>query len=59
MTKIVQSQAQLQCSGERPAPQINPYVASEPDGPVRARSADFVERASWYLDPLLGGLIED
>jgi hypothetical protein len=46
-------------SGERPAPQVNPYVASEPDGPVPARSANFVEGPSWYLDPSLGGRIED
>lgn len=54
-----QMSGQLLRSGERPAPQINPYVASEPDGPVPARSADFVEGPSWYLDPSLGGLIED
>lgn len=46
-------------SGERPAPQINPYVASEPDEPVPARPADFVAGLSSYLEPLLGDRIAD
>lgn len=54
-----QMSGKLLRSGERPAPQINPYAASEPDGALPARSADFVEGPSWYLDPSLGGLIED
>jgi hypothetical protein len=45
-------------SGERPVPMVNPYVSSEPDGPVPARNANFTEGPSWYLDPGLGGLIE-
>lgn len=34
-------------------------VSPTPDGALPARSADFVEGPSWYLDPSLGGLIED
>ena len=46
-------------SGQHPAPMVNPYVSSEPDGPVPARNADFTEGPSWYLDPGLGGMIEE
>lgn len=45
--------------GQRPAPMVNPYVSSEPDGPVPARNVDFTEGPSWYLHPGLGGRIED
>jgi len=54
-----QMSGQLLRSGERPAPQISPYVASEPDRPVPARFADFVDGPSWYVDPSFGGCIED
>ena len=46
-------------SGQHPATMVNPYVLSEPDGPVPARNADFTEGPSWYLDPGLGGMIEE
>lgn len=34
-------------------PQVRPYVASAPDGPVVAVTRDFVLGPSWYLDPEL------
>lgn len=35
-------------------PQVRPYVASEPDGPLVTTSDDFNQGPSWYLDPELG-----
>ena len=46
-------------AGESPVLQINPYVSAEPDGPLPSRSGDFEQGASWFLDPALGGEIED
>lgn len=34
-------------------PQVQPYVASEPDGPLVAVNRQFQQGASWYLDPEL------
>ena len=34
-------------------PQVRPYVASEPDGPLVAVTRDFAQGPSWYLDPEL------
>lgn len=34
-------------------PQVRPYVASEPDGPLVAVNRQFQQGASWYLDPEL------
>jgi len=51
--------AELMRNNTPPMIQINPYVAPEPDGPVPSRDAEFVEGASWYLDPQLGGEIAD
>jgi len=34
-------------------PQVRPYVASEPDGPLVAVARDFAQGPSWYLDPEL------
>lgn len=42
-----------------PAALVNPYVSAEPDGLLVSASADFQEGPSWYLDPDLGGVIED
>ncbi|GFE77800.1 hypothetical protein [Novosphingobium sp. TCA1] len=42
-----------------PAPLVNPYVSAEPDGLLVSASADFQEGPSWYLDPDLGGIVED
>ncbi|MGB3472089.1 MAG: hypothetical protein WBA51_14820 [Erythrobacter sp.] len=39
--------------GDPVMPQVRPYVASEPDGPLVAVSRDFREGPSWYLDPQL------
>ncbi|MEL0251918.1 MAG: hypothetical protein VW935_08210 [Novosphingobium sp.] len=46
-------------SDQRPVPMVTlPYrqslMALSP-----ARKADFTERSSWYLDPSLGGMIEE
>lgn len=38
-----------------PIPLVNPYISTEPDGPIPSRNADFEEGSSWYLDPGLGG----
>ena len=46
-------------SGEYPVMQINPYVSAEPDGPVPSRHADFEKGSSWFLDPALGGKIDE
>jgi hypothetical protein len=34
-------------------PQMRPYVASEPDGPLVAVNRQFQQGPSWYLDPEL------
>ena len=34
-------------------PQVRPYVASEPDGPLVAVNRQFQQGPSWYLDPEL------
>lgn len=34
-------------------PQVRPYVASEPDGPLFAVNRQFQQGPSWYLDPEL------
>ena len=46
-------------SGQYPVLQVNPYVSAEPDGPTPAGNADFEQGASWFLDPALGGELED
>lgn len=51
--------ASLFRSGKTPILQVNPYVAAEPDGPIPARAGDFEQGASWFLDPALGGQIEE
>lgn len=48
--RSVQSAALLR-EGDFPLPQVNPYVAPEPDGPVVSATDDFTEGASWHLDP--------
>ncbi|MCW1431983.1 hypothetical protein [Novosphingobium sp. JCM 18896] len=44
---------------EWPAVMVNPYVAAQPDGPLVSADPDFEEGPSWYLDPDLGGVIEE
>lgn len=51
--------ASLFKSGKHPVVQINPYVSAEPDGPVPARNSEFDQGSSWFLDPALGGEIEE
>lgn len=34
-------------------PQVRPYVATEPDGPLVAVTREFQQGPSWYLDPEL------
>ena len=54
-----QQSAALFRSGDRPVLQINPYVSAEPDGPLPSREGDFEQGPSWFLDPALGGEIEE
>ena len=49
----------LKARGALPQVQVNPYVSAEPDGPVPARGSDFEQGASWFLDPALGGHIDE
>ena len=51
--------AELFRSGNQPVLQVNPYVSAEPDGPVPSGNSDFEQESSWFLDPALGGEIED
>ena len=51
--------ASLFRAGALPQVQVNPYVSAEPDGPVPARGSDFEQGASWFLDPALGGHIDE
>lgn len=51
--------ADLRRARNIPGPLVTPYIAEEPDGPLVSDAADFREGASWYLDPQLGGMIED
>ncbi len=51
--------ADMQRAKNLPAPLVNPYVSAAPDGLLVSASADFQEGPSWYLDPDLGGIVED
>ena len=51
--------AELFRAGNNPVLQVNPYVSAEPDGPVPSRGSDFEQGSSWFLDPALGGAIEE
>ncbi len=42
-----------------PAVMVNPYVAAQPDGPLVSADPNFEEGPSWYLDPDLGGVIDE
>lgn len=49
----------LKKQGKKLMSMKNPYVAQEPDGPLIAKDYDFVQGASWYLDPDLMGDFEN
>lgn len=51
--------AKLFKAGDWPVLQVNPYVSGEPDGPLPPANADFEQGASWFLDPALGGKVEE
>jgi hypothetical protein len=51
--------ADLFRAGTWPAIMVNPYVAAQPDGPLVSADPNFEEGPSWYLDPDLGGVIDE
>ncbi|MGF7155980.1 hypothetical protein [Novosphingobium gossypii] len=63
LVEILASRAVISADMRRarniPAPLVNPYVSAEPDGLLVSASPNFQEGASWYLDPDLGGLVEE
>lgn len=50
---------ELRRKGDTEMPLVAPYLAEAPDGPVVSADPDFEQGPSWWLDPDLGGIIQD